>query len=105
MSQVPNNITELIASLEGLGKNNLNNEFELFGTCREVFEKLKRLSDFDPGDLKKTIKTLKDLPPEIKEQKIEELEAGGKKLETRALNKQDLKELIEDYEKAKIDFK
>ncbi len=101
MSQLPNNITELIAALEGLGKRNLNDEYALFGTCRGVFEKLKRLSDFDPGDIKKIIKTLKDLPPEIKEQKIEELEAGGKKLETRALNKQDLKELIEDYEKAK----
>jgi hypothetical protein len=100
MSQLPNNITELIAALEGLNKKNLNDEYELFGTCRGVFEKLKRLSDFDPSDVKKIIKILGDLPPEIKELEIEELEIGGKKLETRALNKQDLKQLLEDYEKA-----
>jgi len=100
MSQLPGNITELIAALEGLGKRNLNEEYELFETCRGVFEKLRRLSDFDPGDIKKIVKILKGLPPEIKELKIEELEDGDKKLETRALNKQDLKELLEDYEKA-----
>ena len=60
MSQLPGNITELIAALEGLGKRNLNEEYELFETCRGVFEKLRRLSDFDPSDLKKTIKVLKD---------------------------------------------
>ncbi len=101
MSQSPNNITELIVSLEGLGKKKLNDEHDLFWSCRGVFEKLKILSNFDPGNLKKTIKTLRDLPPEIKELKIEELEIGEKKLETKSLNKQDLKELLEDYEKAK----
>lgn len=100
MSQLPNNITELIAALEGLDKRNLNDEFDLFWSCRVVFEKLNKLSEFDPGDLKKTTKILKDLPPEIKELKIEELGDGDKKLETRALNKQDLKQLLEDYEKA-----
>lgn len=100
MSQLPNNITELIAALEGLGKRNLNDEFDLFWSCQSVFKKLERLSDFDPSNLKKTIKTLEGLPPEIKELKIEELGNGDEKLETKALNKQDLKELLEDYEKA-----
>ena len=99
MSQLPNNITELIAALEGLGRRNLNDEYDLFWSCHGVFEKLKRLSEFDPSSLKKTIKILKDLPPEIKELKIDELGTDGKKLETRALNKQDLKELLEEYEK------
>jgi len=100
MSQLPENITELIAALEGLGKRNLNEEYELFETCRGVFEKLKRLSDFDPSDLKKTIKVLKDLPLEIKELEIYKLDIETEKLESKALNKQDLKELLEDYEKA-----
>jgi len=100
MSQLPSNITELIAALEGLGKRNLNDEYELFGTCRGVFEKLKRLSDFDPSDIKKIIKTLKDLPPEIKIQVLEELGEEDEKLETKSLNEQDLKELLEEYEKA-----
>lgn len=100
MSKLPINILELVAALEGLNKENLNDEHDLFWICQDVFGKLKRLSDFDPGDLKKTIKILRDLPPEIKELKIEEIEDGDKKLETRALNKQDLKELIENYEKA-----
>ena len=100
MSQLPENITELIAALEGLGKRNLNEEYELFETCRVVFEKLKRLSDFDPSDLKKTIKVLKDLPLEIKELEIYKLDIETEKLESKALNKQDLKELLEDYEKA-----
>jgi len=100
MSQLPGNITELIVALEGLGKRNLNEEYELFETCRGVFEKLKRLSDFDPSDLKKTIKVLKDLPLEIKELEIYKLDIETEKLESKALNKQDLKELLEDYEKA-----
>jgi len=100
MSQVPNNISELIAALENLDKRNLNDEFDLFWSCHGVFEKLKRLSDFDPSNVKKTIKTLKDLPPEIRELKIEELGTESERLETRALNKQDLKQLLEDYEKA-----
>ncbi|HEX7542852.1 MAG TPA: hypothetical protein VF385_02115, partial [Patescibacteria group bacterium] len=100
MSQLPNNITELIAALEGLGKRNLNDEYDLFWSCHGVFEKLKRLSEFDPSSLKKTIKILQDLPPEIKELKIEELGTDGEKLKSRALNKQDLKELLEEYEKA-----
>ncbi len=100
MSQLPGNITELIAALEGLGKRNLNEEYELFETCRGVFEKLRRLSDFDPSDLKKTIKVLKDLPLEIKELEIYKLDIETEKLESKALNKQDLKELLENYEKA-----
>lgn len=100
MSQMPSNITELIAALEGLGKENLNDEYELFSTCQQVFEKLKRLSDFEPSNLKKTIKILRDLPLEIKETEIKELEIGDEKLESKALNKQDLKELLENYEKA-----
>jgi len=103
MSRLPNNITELIAALEDLGKRNLNDEFDLFWSCRKAFENLKRLSDFDPSDLKKTIKTLKDLPPEIKELSLEELETKDNKLGSRALNKQDLKQLLEDYEKAQSD--
>jgi len=97
---MPSNITELIAALEGLGEKNLKEEYELFGTCREVFEKLKRLSDFDPGDIEKIIETLKALPPEIKELKIKELEFGEKNLKTRALNRKDLEELLREYEKA-----
>jgi len=103
MSQLPGNITELIAALEGLGKKNLNEESELFGICRGVFEKLQRLSEFDPSSLKKTIEILKDLRLEIKELNIDEIEIGDKKLDSRALNEQDLKELLEDYEKAKND--
>jgi len=100
MSRSPENITELIAALEGLGKRNLNDEYDLFWSCRNVFEKLKRLSDFDPGNVKKTINVLKSLPPEIKELKIDEIDSGEQKLESKALNKQELKDLLEEYEKA-----
>jgi len=100
MSQLPNSITELIAALEGLGKRNLNDEYDLFWSCQSVFEKLKRLSDFNPSNIEGTIKILRGLPPEIKEQKIEELGNGDEKLETKTLNKQDLKELLEEYEEA-----
>jgi len=100
MSRSPENITELIAALEGLGKRNLNDEYDLFWSCRNVFEKLKILSDFDPGNVKKTINVLKSLPPEIKELKIDEIDSGEQKLESKALNKQELKDLLEEYEKA-----
>lgn len=100
MKGPPKNINELIGVLEVLKKNNLNDEYELFIECRRVFEELKRLSDFDPSDIKGIIKTLRELPPEIREIGLNELSEKEEILESKALNKQDLKELVEDYEKA-----
>lgn len=100
MRESPKNINELIGVLEALKKDNLNDEYELSNECRKVFQELKILSDFDPSDIKKVVKTLKELPLEIREIEINELSKREEILESKALNRQDLKELVEDYEKA-----
>ncbi|HWS48927.1 MAG TPA: C39 family peptidase [Candidatus Methanoperedens sp.] len=99
----PKNIVELIAALERFkkGKGNFKvDDRALFDECRSVFQKLKILSDFDPDNLEKVIERLDKLPKDIKELEIGELDTEIKDLESKALNKEDLKQLIEDYEKA-----
>ena len=103
MSESPKNIIALIAALENFQNSNRNfktDDRDLFDESRDVFQRLKRLSDFDPDNLKKIIDILNDLPPEIKELDISEIGLEGKEMDSKALNKEDLKELIEDYEKA-----
>jgi len=100
MSESPKNINELIAALGRFSGKDLASDRELYEECRGVFEKLKRLSDFEPGDIKKTVEILEKLPGEIKELDIKELGIEGEDLESKSLNKEELKELIEDYEKA-----
>jgi len=103
MSQKQNNISYLIASLRQFqesGDKKLSENRDLFDKTREVFEKLHLLSDFDEKDLNKIISRLEILPPEIKEQLIEELGKEITESESKALNKQDLKQLLEEYEKA-----
>ena len=104
MSQKQNNISYLIASLRQFqesGDKKLSENRDLFDKTQEVFEKLHLLSDFDEKDLNKIISRLEILPPEIKEQLIEELGKEITESESKALNKQDLKQLLEEYEKAR----
>lgn len=105
MSGSPKNIAELISVLEKLKleKKKLGADSDLYYECREVFEKLKLLSDFDENNLDKVIKTLDDLPRAQKELPLDELGEVSEELESKALNKEDLKDLIEDYEKATSD--
>lgn len=102
MSESPKNIIALIAALENFKNSNRNfktDDRELFDESRDVFQRLKRLSDFDPDNLEKIIDFLDDLPLEIKELDISEIGYESEKMESKSLNKEDLKELIEDYEK------
>lgn len=100
MSASPKNIEELIAQLEKLDKKNLNDEYDLFWECREVFGKLKILSDFDPSDVKEVIKILKDLPEEKRKSDIKDLDKKETEMESVVPTKEKLEELIEEYEKA-----
>jgi len=100
MSESPKNIIELLAALDRLKGKVLSDERELYDECRNVFEKLKRLSDFDPSDVNKIIEILDKLPPEIKELDINRLDVEAKEMESKALNKEDLKQLLDDYEKS-----
>lgn len=103
MSQKQDNISYLIASLRQFqesGNKKLTENRDLFDRTRMVFEKLRLLSDFDENDLNKIISRLEVLPPEIKEQLIEELANEVIESESKSLNKQDLKLLLEEYEKS-----
>ncbi|MFA5025886.1 MAG: C39 family peptidase [Candidatus Shapirobacteria bacterium] len=100
MSGSPKNINELIAALGGLKGRILADDRGLYAECRDVFERLKLLSDFDPADIKKTIGVLEKLPPDIRELDFEKLGDQTEELESKSLNKEDLKQLIDDYEKA-----
>lgn len=103
MSESRKNINEIVAALVRLRNNNGNlkaDDKALFDESRLVFEKLKRLSDFDPDDIGKVVEVLDKLPPEIKELDIGEIDIEAKEMEVKSLNKEDLKELIEDYESA-----
>jgi len=97
-----NNIKELIEALGKIESGKvLEKDSELFIECQEVYKRLKVLDYFNPNDVQKTIIYLKNLPDELKVIAIGKLDADAKKLDPRALTKQDLDSLIKDYEASK----
>lgn len=102
MSGSIKNISDLVAALEKIEKGKvLEKGSDLFFACQETFKRLQILDYFDPNDIPQIIIVFDNLPDELKNIDIGKLDYDAKKLESKALNKQDLESLVKDYEEAK----
>ncbi|MFA6007275.1 MAG: hypothetical protein WC784_01345 [Candidatus Shapirobacteria bacterium] len=100
------NIKDLIAALRTLERQGvIGKETELYIECKDAFEKLQLSDYFDPDNVQKLLSVLDNLPDELKTTDIRKLDVDAKKLDPKALNKQDLESLIKDYEESKDEVK
>jgi len=92
-------VADVIEILNNLAKKNeiLDAGNENYLICRNIFTKIGALDDFDPANPGKMAKTLEGLPVEMIEEEIPVIEES--KPESRALNKQDLKVILDEYDK------
>lgn len=95
-----NQLVEKLLELKREGKESFLEEKELYDQVKEVYRGLNKLSDFEAENIDKTIQYLSGLAPEIKEKEVEEIGVQEVKTESRAFNKEDLKELMAEYERA-----
>jgi len=87
----------------------LSNDGEFLQLCRDIFEKLGISNEFDPTNIDRALFLLEDLSEIIPSDKllsevmVETVETASEesRLESKALNKQDLKVLLDEFDKHK----